>query len=131
MMKRHNPAGLHKPTGYTHVVEVTGGRTLYLSGQVALDQSGAVVGGSDLRAQTRQVFQNMHTALTASGATLDHVVKITVYMTDVSQIQVFRELRDSVFTSALPASTLVQVVRLARPEFLIEVEAVAVVDSTP
>jgi reactive intermediate/imine deaminase len=130
-VKHLNPSTLHKPTGYTHVVEVTGGRTLYISGQVALDPSGALVGANDLKAQTRQVFENLRAALAASGASLEHVVKITVFMTDASQIQAFREVRDSVFTEPLPASTLVQVVRLARPEFLIEIEAVAVVAPAP
>jgi reactive intermediate/imine deaminase len=120
---------LPKPTGYTHVVEVTGGRTLYISGQIALDQAGTVVGKGDLKAQTRQVFENLKSALAAAGATFDHVVKITVFMTDLSEIQAFREVRDSYFTKALPASSLVQVVRLVRPELLIEIEAVAVVES--
>jgi reactive intermediate/imine deaminase len=131
IVEHSNPTTLHKPTGYTHVVEVTGGRTLYISGQIAVDRSGAVVGGNDLRAQTRQVFENLRAALAASGATFDHVVKITVFMTDVSQIQAFREVRDAVFPGPLPASTLVQVVRLARPELLIEIEAVAVLDPSP
>lgn len=129
-MKHENPESLHKPTGYTHVVEVTGGRTLYVSGQIAVDRSGAVVGKDDLKAQTRQVFDNLKAALAGSGATLNHVVKTTVFMTDVSQIQVFRDVRDSVFTGPLPASTLVQVVRLARPELMIEIEAVAVLESS-
>jgi reactive intermediate/imine deaminase len=127
---RHvNPSTLSKPTGYTHVVEATGGRTLYISGQIAVDQAGAVVGKGDLRAQTRQVFENLKAALAASGATLDHVVKITVFMTDVAELQAFREVRDSYFTKQPPASSLVQVVRLVRPELMIEVEAVAVVES--
>jgi len=131
-VKHLNPSTLHKPTGYSHIVEVTGGRTLYVSGQVALDQSGTLVGANDLRAQTRQVFENLRAALVASGAGLEHVVKITVFMIDASQIQVFREVRETVFKGPLPASTLVQVVRLARPEFMIEVEAIAtVVDSAP
>src|SRR5574341_885089 len=112
IVKHTNPPTLSKPTGYTHVVEVSGGRTLYVSGQVALDQAGAVVGKGDLGAQTRQVFENLKSALAASGATFDHVVKITVFMTDVSEIQTFREVRDRYFTKELPASTLVQVVRL-------------------
>jgi reactive intermediate/imine deaminase len=125
---RHvNPTTLPKPAGYTHVVEVAGGRTLYISGQVAVDKAGAVVGKGDLKSQARQVFENLKSALAASGATLDHVVKITVFMTDVSEIQAFRDVRDSYFTKELPASSLVQVVRLARPEFMIEIEAVAVV----
>lgn len=128
IVKHTNPPTLSKPTGYTHVVEVTGGRTIYVSGQVALDQAGAVVGKGDLKAQTRQVFENLKAALAACGASLDHVVKITVFMTDVSEIQTFREVRDRYFATELPASTLVQVVRLARPEFMIEIEAVAAVE---
>lgn len=127
-VKHTNPATLPRPAGYTHVVEVSGGRTLYVSGQIALDSSGALVGMDDLRAQTRQVFENLKAALKASGASLGNVVKITVFMTDVSQLQVFRQVRDQYFTGEPPASSLVQVVRLARPELMIEVEAVAVVE---
>jgi reactive intermediate/imine deaminase len=125
-VKHTNPPTLSKPNGYTHVVEVTGGRTLYVAGQVALDQAGAVVGAGDLKAQTQQVFENLKLALAGAGATLDNVVKITVFMTDASQIQIFRDVRDRYFTGPPPASTLVQVVRLFRPEIMIEVEAVAV-----
>jgi reactive intermediate/imine deaminase len=126
-VKHVNPPALSKPTGYTHVVEVTGGRTLYVSGQVALDRAGAVVGKGDLKAQTRQVFENLKAALAASGATLDDVVKITVYMTDMSQVQTVRDVRDGYFTKNPPASTAVEVSRLVRPELMIEIEAVAVV----
>jgi reactive intermediate/imine deaminase len=111
------------------VVETSGGRTVYVSGQVALDATGALVGTDDLKAQTRQVFENLKAALADSGGTLDDVVKITIFMTDLSQIQDFREIRNGYFPRELPASTLVQVVRLARPDFLIEIEAVAVVRS--
>jgi reactive intermediate/imine deaminase len=127
-VKRTNPPTLSKPTGYTHVVEVTGGRTVYVAGQVALDPRGELVGKDDLKAQTRQVFENLKAALAAADASLDHVVKITVFMTDASDLQPFREVRNSYFAKDLPASTLVQVVRLARPEFLIEIEAVAAVE---
>jgi reactive intermediate/imine deaminase len=128
VVKRTNPPTLSKPTGYTHVVEVTGGRTIYVAGQVALDATGTLVGKGDLKAQTRQVFENLKSALASSGATLESVVKITVFMTDVSEIQAFRDIRDTYFTKEPPASTLVQVVRLARPDFLIEIEAVAVAE---
>jgi len=128
IVKRTNPPSLSKPTGYTHVVEVTGGRTIYVAGQIALDQAGAMVGKGDLKAQTQQVFENLKVALAASGATLDDVVKITVFMTDASDLQPFREVRDRYFTGAPPASTLVQVVRLARPDLLIEIEAIAVAE---
>jgi reactive intermediate/imine deaminase len=128
IVKHTNPTALFKPTGYTHVVEVKGGRTLYVSGQIAVDQAGAVVGKGDLKEQTRQVFENLKSALAASGARFDHVVKITVFMTDVSEIQTFRDVRDRYFTKDPPASSLVQVVRLSRPELMIEIEAVAVVE---
>lgn len=126
-MKHVNPPALSKPTGYTHVVEVSGGRTLYVSGQVALDRTGAVVGRGDLKAQTKQVFENLKAALAACGATLDDVVKITVFVTDASQIQTVRDVRDAYFTKDPPASTAVEVSRLVRPDLMIEVDAVAVV----
>lgn len=128
-MKHIDPATLSRPTGYTHVVEAKAGRTLYISGQVALDAAGALVGEGDLAAQTQQVFENLKSALAAGAATLDHVAKITVFITDASRIATFREIRNRYFTQALPASTLVQVVALARPEWLIEVEAIAIVEA--
>lgn len=127
-MKRSNPPALHKPMGYTHVVEAVPRRTLYISGQVAFDPSGALVGAGDLKAQTEQVFRNLKAALESCGATFEDVAKITVFMLDATQIQVYRDVRDRYFTRSLPASTLVQVVRLARPEWLIEIEAIALLE---
>jgi enamine deaminase RidA (YjgF/YER057c/UK114 family) len=127
-MKRSNPPALHKPMGYTHVVEAAPRRTIYISGQVAFDQNGALVGPGDLKAQTEQVFRNLKAALESCGATLEDVAKITVYMLDATQIQVYRDVRDRHFTRSLPGSTLVQVVRLARPEWLIEIEAIALLE---
>jgi enamine deaminase RidA (YjgF/YER057c/UK114 family) len=74
-----NPPG-QNPPGYSHTVEVSGGRTIYVSGQVAMDASGAVVGQNDFRAEVKQVFENLKTVLAASGATLDDVVKFTYYV---------------------------------------------------
>lgn len=125
-MRHIDPTALSRPTGYTHVVEASGGRTLYISGQVSLDAAGQVVGGGDVAAQTRQVFENLKLALEAASASLEDVVKITVFMTDLSGLQAFRRVRDAYFTKAPPASSLVQVAGLVRPEFLIEIEAVAV-----
>jgi 2-iminobutanoate/2-iminopropanoate deaminase len=122
-----NPPGLAEPTGYSHVVEVIGGRTIYIAGQVALDQSGKVVGPGDFKAQARQVLENLKVALSAGGATFRNVVKVNTYVTDMSQVQALRDLRAEYFTGNLPASTLVQVQALARPEFLLEIEAIAVV----
>ena len=122
-----NPSTLSTPTGYTHVVEVNRGKTLYISGQVARDQTGYVVGDGDFRAQTRQVLENLKSALAAAGATFDDIVKLTTYVTDMSHIQALREIRAGYFGANPPANTLVQVVRLAQPELMIEIEAIAVI----
>ncbi|WP_266167980.1 RidA family protein [Dyella subtropica] len=124
-----NPAGLSKPTGYTHVVEVPNtGRTLYLSGQIALDAQGKLIGAGDFAKQADQVFANIKTALEASGASFDNVVKLNMYVTDMSQLQALRTARDKyINTRHPPASTLVEVSKLAREGLLLEIEAVAVV----
>ncbi len=125
-----NPEALHGPTGYTHVVEVTAGRTVYIAGQVALDHTGTLVGPGDVGAQARQVFDNLRTALEAVGASFEQVVKLNFYLVDASQLPAVREVRDQyVNPRRPPASTAVEVRRLVRDEFLIEVEAVAVTAS--
>ena len=122
-----NPATLAKPPGYTHVVEVTGGRTIYIAGQIALDSSGNIVGPGDFPAQAEQVFANLKAALESVGASFKDVIKLNYYVTDTSQLPALRAVRDRhVNTAAPPASTLVQVVRLAREGLMIEIEAVAV-----
>ena len=127
IVRYNNPATLSTPTGYTHLVEVTGGKTIYISGQIALDKAGNVVGAGDFKAQTRQVFENLKAALTAAGATFDNVVKTNTYVTDLTEIQALREIRAGYYGRNAPASTLVRVVGLARPEFMIEIEGIAVV----
>lgn len=126
-IKRTNPPTLSKPTGYTHVVEVTGGRTVYISGQIALDKDGTLVGAGDMKAQAQQVFRNLQAALSAAGATFADVVKMNTYTTDMSQAPAIREVRARYFGEVTPASTLVQVVHLARPELMLEIEVIAVV----
>ena len=115
------------PGGYSQVVEVRGGRTLYISGQIALDSSGQVVGSGDFTAQIRQVFANLKARLDEAGASFNDVVKLNFYLTDASDIQILRDVRDSyVNREQPPASTLVIVKQLLRPELLIEVDAIAV-----
>jgi reactive intermediate/imine deaminase len=126
-IERMNPQGLSTPTGYSHVVSTRGGRTIYIAGQVALDAQGRLVGQGDLAAQTRQVFMNLEIALKAAGASFKDVVKTNYYLRDASQVSVVREIRTKYFTSDLPASTLIEVPRLAQPDFLIEIEVIAVV----
>ena len=127
-IKRTNPPTLSTPTGYTHIVEVTGpGKTIYIAGQIALDKEGKVVGDGDMKAQAEQVFKNLEAALTAAGAKFSDVVKMNTYITDMEQAPAVREVRARYFGSTTPASTLVQVAKLARPEFLLEIEVVAAI----
>ncbi|HEX6540530.1 MAG TPA: RidA family protein [Ktedonobacterales bacterium] len=122
-----NPPSLMTPVGYTHIVEAVGTRTIYISGQVALDAMGNVVGRGDMRAQAQQVFENIHAALQAIGASFKDIVKMTYFVVDMSQFQAVREVRDQFMQPEyLPASTAVEVRRLVREEFLIEVEAIVV-----
>ena len=121
-----NPQTMHQPSGYSHVVEVTEGRPVYIAGQVALDPTGALVGPGDIRAQTRQVFQNLQAALQAVGVGFEQVVKLNYYLVDATQLPVVREVRDEfINTHQPPASTAVEVRRLVRDDLLIEVDAVA------
>jgi reactive intermediate/imine deaminase len=121
-----NPPTLPTLPGFTQVVIAPAGRTIHISGQIALDASGAIVGPGDFRAQARQVFENLKAALAAGGATFADVVKITIFVLDMANLPALREIRDQyVNTAQPPASTAVQVSRLAREEFLLEIEAVA------
>jgi reactive intermediate/imine deaminase len=128
-MRRHHvrPNGLPPTNGYSHSVEFSG-RMLVVSGQVPLDADGRLVGADDPGAQIRQVFENLRTALAASGAGLEDVVKITVFLTDLADLEAFRRVRnDYIAAAAPPASSLVQVAGLVNPAFRVEVEALAVV----
>jgi len=120
------PAGLDPPNGYTHVVETTHGRTVYQFGQVPIDAKGNVVGAGDFRAQVTQVFENLKTALGAVGAGFGDVVETTYYILDMSNISVLRDVRAQYLGEAPPASTLVELKRMANDTFLVEVELVAV-----
>lgn len=125
-----NPPTIAGPTGYTHIVETTSARTVYISGQVALDPSGNIVGPGDMRAQAQQVFENLHAALRAVGAGFNDVAKLTYFVVDMTQMPAVREVRDQfIQPERLPASTAVEIRRLAREELLIEVEAIAVLDA--
>ena len=121
------PEGVAPGVGYTHVV--TGpGRLVAVSGQVALDESGEVVGEGDAGAQARQVFENLRRCLAAAGATFDDVIKLTYFVTDIAHLPAIREVRDEhLDAKRLPASTAVQVAALFRPQLLLEVEAFALV----
>src|SRR5215203_6039794 len=101
-----NPSLMPQSVGYTQVVEVTGSKMLYLSGQIAINPAGQIVGVGDLQAQTEQVFENLKAGLAAAGATFEHVVKLHLYLLDITQIQIVRDVRDRyINTQFPPAST--------------------------
>ena len=110
-------------------VKVSGGSTVYTSGQVARNSEGELVGKDDICAQTRQVLENLKAVLAEAGATLDDVVKVVVYVTKVDDFAAIHEVRAEYFKKDYPASTLVEVSALAGPDLLIEIEAIAVIAS--
>ena len=124
------PNTMPKSVGYSQLALVTAGTVVFIAGQVALDKSGNVVGKDDFKAQIQQVFENLKAAVEAAGGSFNDVVKLNSYFLDLSHLSDFREVRDKyINVKNPPASTAIQVPRLFRPEFLIEVEAVAVVQS--
>ena len=124
------PKGLSINPAYSHVAVASGSRTIYIAGQVSIDEKGAVVGAGDIGAQTEQVMRNLGKCLEAAGASFEHVVKITTYVVNYKP-----ELRAAIGKARTPffgdrpppARTLVGVSALAAPEWLIEIEAIAVV----
>lgn len=125
-----NPETVTKPKGYSQAAEIDLGKSkmLIISGQVALDAEGRVVGMNNFEHQAEQVFRNIKAIIESSGGTMNDVVKLTFYLRDVSNIIKLREVRDRyVNTASPPASTLVEVSDLFRDEFLLEIEATAVI----
>jgi reactive intermediate/imine deaminase len=119
--------------GFSQVVQVTGpARTIYLSGQLGITPDGKFAGASgDFRAQATQCFENIKEGLAAAEANFEHVVKLTIYFVDMADLPAFFEVRDRyVNTKAPPASTAVQIAKLAREGALCEIEAIAVVPQT-
>jgi enamine deaminase RidA (YjgF/YER057c/UK114 family) len=121
-----SPGDLAAPAGYSHVVSIPSGRLVWTSGQVPMDTERKIVGAGDWAAQTRAVFGNLERALRAGGAGWADVVKLMLFVVDVSELDTIRAVRDEfVDTANPPASSLVQVAGLFHPDVLIEVEAVA------
>jgi enamine deaminase RidA (YjgF/YER057c/UK114 family) len=112
-------------TLYSHVVVAEGRRMIFISGQVPFDREGNIVGKGDMRAQLRQVGDNLKAALEAAGASLDDLVKTTTYTTDIVDFFKHADLRAEYLGPALPTSTTVEVRRLARRDFMVEIEAIA------
>jgi enamine deaminase RidA (YjgF/YER057c/UK114 family) len=119
------PDGVAPAAAYTHVVMGTG-RFVAVSGQLALDEDGKLVGEGDPAAQARQIFENLRRCLAAAGATFDDVVKLTFFVTDMAYMPAVRAARDEhISPGRLPAASAVQVAALVSPDFLMEIEAFA------
>jgi enamine deaminase RidA (YjgF/YER057c/UK114 family) len=127
-----SPATLPPPVGYSHIAKVSRGSLVYIAGQVSSDAAGKLVGEGQFETQVEQVFRNLKIAVEAAGGVMADIVKMNIYLAaEVGQSEVpkLRAIRDRyVNTEKPPASTLVVVTRLARPEWLVEIEAVAVLD---
>ena len=128
-IQRLNPEGLanHRASIYSQLVVTSGGRPVYLSGQVARDAEGRTVGAGDVAAQAEQVILNLKTALAAADASLRDLVKVTVYTTDLRHMPAIDEVRRRHFTDHLPISTLLEVRKLSKPDYLVEIDGIAVV----
>jgi 2-iminobutanoate/2-iminopropanoate deaminase len=118
------PDTVHPTTGYSHAVRA--GNTLYISGQVAQDREGKIVGRGDISAQVAQVFANLQAVIEAAGGTMQDIVKLTTYTTSLAYRPAIAEARGKYWQSDWPASTFVVISSLATPDFLVEIEAIAV-----
>jgi len=130
IVKFANPSSLSSPRGYSHTVEIDLGnsRMILISGQVALDNKGNLVGKDDFKKQSEQVFLNIKGIVENAGGTMDNVVKTGIFLVDISQVSTFREVRNKfVNIKSPPTSTLVQVSKLFRDDLLIEIEATAII----
>ncbi|HJN14384.1 MAG TPA: RidA family protein [Armatimonadota bacterium] len=128
-MKRREiqPASVARPVAeYAQGVEVDGGRTLFIAGQVAIDTEGRLVGEGDIRAQTRQVLGSIKAIVEEAGGSMGDIVKMTTFLTNMDDYAGFVEVRSEFIPAPYPAATLVAVESLVRPEWLVEVEAIAV-----
>lgn len=115
-----------KDRGYSHAAKA--GKTLYIAGQVARDLQGRLVGKGDFDAQARQVFTNLKNILHEAGGSLKNIVKTTTILTHFAHVESYRRIRDECFGEIMPPNTLMIIQSLASPDFMIEVEAIAVLD---
>jgi 2-iminobutanoate/2-iminopropanoate deaminase len=124
-LQRINPPGVSAPTTYSHIVRA--GKTVYVAGQVGSDAQGKVI-GPGMKEQVEQVLTNLRTVLKSQGLDASHVAKINIYVTSIDEFRApdVAAIRSKFFGDNRPASTLVQVVRLADPAYKVEIEAIAV-----
>ena len=117
-------SSVHSTIGYSHAAKA--GNTLYIAGQIAKDKEGHLVGKGDFETQVRQVYTNLQNILNESGGSLQNIVKMTSFLTHYNYIETFRSVRNEFFPDPQPPNTLLFVESLALPDFLVEIEAVAV-----
>jgi 2-iminobutanoate/2-iminopropanoate deaminase len=130
IVKFVNPASISSPKGFSQAVQVDLGtcKMLMISGQVAFDQQGNLIGKANFSEQATRVFNNIKSIIEAQGGKMNNLVKINIYLTDINQLATFREIRDQfINTNAPPASTLVQVNHLFRDDVLLEIDATAII----
>jgi enamine deaminase RidA (YjgF/YER057c/UK114 family) len=118
--------GVHSTVGYSHVAKA--GNTLYISGQIAQDKAGNLIGKGDFEAQAHQVYTNLKTILEEAGGSLKNIVKMGTFLTHHNYVEAYRSVRNQYFDEPCPPNTLLIIESLASPDFLIEVEAIAVLD---
>jgi 2-iminobutanoate/2-iminopropanoate deaminase len=125
-----NPKTVSKPIKptFSQAVKVTGKTFLFISGQVSVDKEGNTIGKGDVKAQTRQVIENIRTLIENAGGTIKNIIKVTVYLVDMEHFDAVHEVRKEYFKESPPASTLVQVSRLVSVDWLIEIDAIAILD---
>ena len=122
-----NPKNVHWPIGYSHICKV--GETVHVSGQLALDQEGNIVGKGDMTLQTEKTYENLKKCLESVGATINDIVMLRVFVTDLEEFQKTGEVRKKYFGKYRPATTGLEISRLYFDDALIEVEATAVIGS--
>jgi len=128
MKKVIAPSSLHRPFGYAHAIQIE--KTLYISGQVPLDMDLKSVGEGDIAAQTEQVYANMEKVVKSAGGSMRNIVMLNIYCTDLDAYDKHtRSVRNKYFGDYYPATTAVEIKRLYRPEYMIEIEAIAVLDT--
>ncbi|MDE0724946.1 MAG: RidA family protein [Alphaproteobacteria bacterium] len=128
MADAFNPPGVALPFGaFSNAAWQPLGRVLHLAGQVGVDEDWNLVGPGDMVAQARQTLENLQSILRGAGGEMDDIVSVIVYVTEMAPLMAVHEVRKEFFSEPYPASTLVQVAALVKPEFLIEISAVAVI----
>ncbi|HUF90883.1 MAG TPA: RidA family protein [Candidatus Limnocylindria bacterium] len=127
-IEKYSAPSVFEPAAYSQAIKVTGAQTiLFLSGQVAYDKDGGVLHRGDFKGQAREVFRSLKALVEAGGGRVESIVKINTYLTDVRYRPDLVGIREEFFGKKGPASTLIQVAALAHPDYLIEIEAIAVV----